>query len=365
MRPENDLANDGKPSADADTAMPESSVAKRHALVKAMRQLQENVRGRSQPYKCFLDEQPSELVPWRARERERLRPDDTGLIVNSSLYFQVSDRAPAEVPCPVPFSSAFLRNYPIAWIKDPGTGVWMPFWPGGKWADLMLQLEPGQPAPSALPPAMRKSLEISNILVARDHDQSCIDRWAGTCMTAQAQFLSKGYAIVQDLIHPSVLGATREYYRGLIASGGLPLGDSQVAERHQLGNEHLASFFHTQIADLVSRIAGEPVKPSYVYLASYRAGAVLPPHVDREQCEFSISFLVDYVPDPDGPCGWPLFLEKPGQPETLYAADLGVGDALFYRGRELIHYRNALPERHQSTSLFFHYVREQFSGRLW
>jgi hypothetical protein len=104
------------------------------------------------------------------------------------------------------------------------------------------------------------------------------------------------------------------------------------------------------------------VEPSYVYFASYQPGAALPRHVDREQCEFSISLLVDYEPDPDGPSGWPLCLENPSAPEAGTAADLGVGDALVYRGRELIHYRDPLPAGHQSTSLFFHYVRPDYAG---
>jgi hypothetical protein len=43
-------------------------------------------------------------------------------------------------------------------------------------------------------------------------------------------------------------------------------------------------------------------------------------------------------------------------------ADLGLGDALLYRGRELVHYRNPLPEGHHSSSIFLHYVRENFTG---
>jgi hypothetical protein len=41
-----------------------------------------------------------------------------------------------------------------------------------------------------------------------------------------------------------------------------------------------------------------------------------------------------------------------------------IGDALLYRGRELPHSRDALPEGHTSTSIFFHYVREDFAGSL-
>jgi hypothetical protein len=87
--------------------------------------------------------------------------------------------------------------------------------------------------------------------------------------------------------------------------------------------------------------------------------------MDRPQCEFSISLLIDYDPEPDGPCGWPLFLEHQSLPGGIAAADLGLGDAVLYRGRQLVHYRDQLPDGHQSSSLFFHYVGEDFVGDVF
>ena len=136
----------------------------------------------------------------------------------------------------------------------------------------------------------------------------------------------------------------------------------KVAERYRLHSEPVGMFLHPQLALLMSRVAGEPVKPSYLYFASYPPGAALPRHVDREQCEFSISLLIDYSPEPDGPCGWPLFLEHPDLPGGVVGADLGLGDAVLYRGRRLVHYREPLPAGHQSSSLFLHYLREGFAG---
>ncbi len=62
----------------------------------------------------------------------------------------------------------------------------------------------------------------------------------------------------------------------------------------------------------MSALAGEPYQPSYVYFGSYRPGATLKPHVDRAQCELSISLLLDYTPEPDGASPWPIHLGAPG-----------------------------------------------------
>jgi len=42
----------------------------------------------------------------------------------------------------------------------------------------------------------------------------------------------------------------------------------------------------------------------------------------------------------------------------------GIGDGLIYSGCELPHSRDRLPPGNTSTSLFFHYVREGFTGPL-
>jgi hypothetical protein len=170
--------------------------------------------------------------------------------------------------------------------------------------------------------------------------------------------------VVRDLINPLQLGALRWHYRALLAGGNVPRGD-WIEERYGLHSEMMASFLHVQLHGLISQIADEPVKPSFVYFGSYRPGAVLPRHVDRPQCQFSMSLLVDYSPEPDGPCGWPLYLENPQAPQAMLAADLALGDGAVYRGQEVFHYRDALPEGHQATLLFLNYVRKDFAGRLW
>ena len=41
------------------------------------------------------------------------------------------------------------------------------------------------------------------------------------------------------------------------------------------------------------------------------AGSMLPPHRDREQCEHSMSILVDHSPQPDDVSPWTLCLQQP------------------------------------------------------
>jgi len=338
------------------------SQERRNDFSRAFRIMLAKRRCQGHTLRCFLDELPWELMPAHARRPRTAGAVQTGLIVNASFRYARRGEAPPEIALHAPPMDGLLRGVPLAWLEDAGTGMWAPFWVRGEWVEVLESLRPGEPAPNALPPRAREILASVEVLVAPDSERTQRARWERICRDAGGQFQRQGYTVVRNLIHPLHIGAMRQYYRALVASGGLPQGDSQVPERYQLHSEPVAMFFHPQLTRVVSQLAGEAAKPSYIYFASYPAGSALPAHVDRPQCEFSISLLVDYSPDPDGPCGWPIVLEHPRLPDGRVAVDLAVGDALFYRGRELVHSRDRLPAGHQSSSIFFHYVREDYVG---
>lgn len=202
---------------------------------------------------------------------------------------------------------------------------------------------------------------MAGVLVQNDYDPRRRQEWAETVSATSERFKRQGYAPVGRLIHPFHLSALRRYYRHQIRSGQLPLGDGQSPLRYVVHNDSVARFFHHQLTAAVTAFAGEPVKPSYVYLASYQPGAILKKHTDREQCEFSVTLCLDYSPEPVCATPWPLHLHKESGVVTVFQA---IGDALLYRGRQLPHSRSALPEGHTSTSIFFHYVRQDFTGSL-
>ena len=164
-----------------------------------------------------------------------------------------------------------------------------------------------------------------------------------------------------ELIHPFNLAALRRYYRHAIRCGAMPLGDVQSPRRYAAHNESVARFFHYQITNAVSAVVGEAIKPSYVYLASYLSGADLKKHIDREQCEFSVTLCLDFSPEPELATSWPIRLDAAEGPVTVYQA---LGDGLVYRGTKVPHYRDVLAGGHTSTSIFFHYVPADFSGPL-
>jgi len=222
-------------------------------------------------------------------------------------------------------------------------------------------VKPGEPAPTSLSASARRALTLANVLVPDDYESHRRKQWEETVLATTSKFQQRGYAAVGRLIHPFHVSALRRYSRHQVRTGRFELGDSQSPVRYVAYDDPVARFFHHQLASAVSALAGEPVKPSYVYLASYQPGAMLEKHTDREQCEFSITFCVDYSPEPRNATPWPLELHTQSGIVRVYQA---IGDALLYRGRQIPHSRTPLPAGHTSTSIFFHYVRKDFAGGL-
>ncbi|HUJ41152.1 MAG TPA: hypothetical protein VLW54_11455 [Candidatus Acidoferrales bacterium] len=310
-------------------------------------------------YLCLLDEQPSFLVPARLLPRARPRVP-ARLVVNPLVWFSWTGSPPHEI---APWTRVFSGPPPdggMAWISDPSAGSLLPFWLGPEARAALARSQPGAPAPSGLAPHLRDALLESRVLISPAREKRRLARCSAALDSASLAF-RRGFVPLSGLIHPFHVGALRRYFRWLIRSGALRLGDAQSRLRYVAHNEPVARFFHHQLAAVMSRVAARPLKPSYVYFASYQGGAELERHTDRPQCEFSLTYCLDFTPEPASATAWPIRLDTPHGSVTVYQA---IGDALAYRGCRLPHYRNRLWRGATSSSIFFHFVPEDFSGSL-
>ena len=312
-------------------------------------------------FHCCLDDQPDHLVPVRL-----LRPEywkglaDRPFFLNPECIFTADGQSPDASMSGLDGQSEIARGN-IAWIRDPGSAALQPFWLSPELWNILAGVQPGDPALSVLSPPSRRTLMMANLLVPEDFSSRRRQEWDDIVSFIGPQFQSQGYAPVGRLIHPFHIAALRRYYRHQLRTGKLRLGDGQSPLRYVSHNDPVCQFFHHQLAPAMSAFAGEQLKPSYVYLASYQAGAVLEKHTDREQCDFSATFCLDYAPEPRNATPWPLELHKKSGTVKVFQA---IGDALLYRGCQLPHSRDKLAEGHNSTSIFFHYVRRDFAGSL-
>lgn len=119
----------------------------------------------------------------------------------------------------------------------------------------------------------------------------------------------------------------------------------------------------------VEKIIDAPLYPTYHLDRIYYEGGSMHVHVDRPACEISLSVLIrTNIKE-----SWPLWALPPISDKSeielgdenlskAYPATLKPGDALLYRGCDVIHYREPLVgettdgEPPYSHHVFFHYV---------
>ena len=312
------------------------------------------VRAASTPrYSCFLDgDRPSDGDDGRAF-------DAAGLRVAAGVEVQLGSTPSQRLVRDVPHRTRFLGGYPLVWVSDPINRFAAPYWAPRDWAAALSQLRPGESARS-LPSQIARALHAVGALIDPAACDSSDQPRAHPLAAAAAQFEAFSYATVSGLVPPAHLLALGRYQRALIGSGHVPLGDAQCQRRYGMHNEPIVRFFLHQLRTAVAYIVGRPVMPAYTYSVTYEAGAVLAAHTDREQCEYTLSLLVDATGDAESE-PWPLWLEADGEPVAVRQLP---GDALLFAGRRLRHWRDRLPDGRTSTSLLLHYVDEEFTGSL-
>lgn len=312
----------------------------------------------SDRFYCLLDELPLHLVPRPARKLLSSVPDDRyALTLNPECDLHPAGNFPGEINAPQELRSAFADQGTIAWVRS-STGALLPFWLGPRLEAVVNEMRSGKSIPASLSNELIAVLTAAGILIPKGKQS---ERRSDAVSNAALLFRGKGYAPLPLLLHPFHVAAIRRYYRSLIRKGSVHLGDAQSPLRYVIHNEPVARLFHEQLTGIMSNVAGEPVKPSYVYLASYLGGAELEKHIDREQCEFSITLSLDFSPEPDLATPWPIFLQTSTGTVAVHQA---LGDGLAYRGTRLPHFRHPLGPGQTSTSIFFHYVAADFKGPL-
>lgn len=275
-------------------------------------------------------------------------------------------------------------HQPTVWIKTPVAGIDIGYWLNPQQANIIPEFVPGKLISNDIDEETLAKLVSAQILVTKKSLSDETNKWQDKIEKARRQFIEEKYVSFGDILPKAQIRALATFYKKHISQGFMEFGDEQVENRYRQHNEPLARYFHYNFTKLMSLIADQEVRPSYCYAASYKNEANLKPHRDRAQCEYSISFQVDYDPLPENQISpWAIEFAEPFELKNenivlewkefeaysdhikkTSAINLRCGEGIFYRGPKLIHYRRELPAGHNSTSLFFHYVTKDFEDDL-
>jgi len=205
-----------------------------------------------------------------------------------------------------------------------------------------------------------------------------MSRYAILSPTEPDAFVKNRYTILKNIVPPFLFRSFSQFYQKAIKVDKLvKIGDGQ-SKRYYLSNDRIARFIQYQFTDLLRGVVAHNGIPSYTYFGGYVQDAVLAPHADRRQCEFTFSLTIYQNPS-DEP--WPLalgsrtrfdkdkdkeggYLDLPPKEEHV-EAPLYEGDALLFMGRHLVHWRIGPQKKdHETYNIFLHYVQSDFHLNL-
>lgn len=309
-----------------------------------------------------------ELLPFvpkaEALAAAELRDRARGSLVveRGSVFLQTSSRRPLAAVPGMPPDSSFPTGRGLVWVHDTGTGMWAAYrFPPRLFRAARRVLED----PRAVSRLDETELEIlmHARIVVKKGSAARRAQFAGAGLRGlRAHLARERYAVVESILPPMQVAVLRCYLRRRAENGYLNVDIRQVAgKRFFMQNDPLLQFVHRQSAGLVRRLTGEVVVPSYSYVSAYLPGAELKRHVDRPQCVWNGSLLIDQNPEVEMDQSWPIHLQTE---RKKTAVRLALGDALFYSGTELPHWRGKLRGGRRETLGLLHYVPYDFVGDL-
>jgi len=113
----------------------------------------------------------------------------------------------------------------------------------------------------------------------------------------------------------------------------------------------------------LEEITKDKLVPQYSYHRLYTKGTELTPHIDRPECEISVTMCLGY----DGE-SWPIWFGNENGEKI--SVDMKQGDMVVYKGHSVGHWREPY-KGNNNAQLFLHYTKKdgkysdiKFDGRL-
>ncbi|HEX8456955.1 MAG TPA: hypothetical protein VF656_06645 [Pyrinomonadaceae bacterium] len=313
-------------------------------------------------FECALDEATRALRPYREREAraaaEHRTPALHVLELNPRVFLQTGTEPPAPLAARLAFLDHFSTRRPIAWLEDAFTKALAPYWLGREDARAFKELAAGEVAPAALDAGVAARLAEARILIEPQAEAERERAWERTCADLRRDLQTEQHAVFRKLIDPLQLAALRRYFRALDAAGRLKASSNKhyAHRRRSVYDEETARFVQQQTTALVSRITPAPVSASHCQVSVYQPGALLRRHRDQPQYVWNLSLVMDAEPETGRENAWPICIEVEGR---THEVRLEIGDAVLYRGSELTHWRDVLPDNQSVTLLFCFFAPEE------
>jgi len=168
------------------------------------------------------------------------------------------------------------------------------------------------------------------------------------------EFEENGYVLVKSFLDPLAIQTVSRYLEYSLKSDGFKTGVSsenphfKVSKYYRYADPLIETILHNSIEE-VEQVVNKKIFPTYSYCRVYVKGDELKAHTDREACEFSVSVNVATNGEP-----WPFWVQSAGGQPTSFI--LEPGDAIIYKGCDVLHWREKATNTEVNVQFMLHYV---------
>lgn len=170
-------------------------------------------------------------------------------------------------------------------------------------------------------------------------------------MTDAELFDQLGCTRVDGFIDPTTVSIVSRYLENKIRRGEWQQGpaDPEQTSRFSYYADPLIEVLLEASKEAVEAATGKTLIPTYSYARVYQPGEELKPHVDRPSCEISVTVNVATKGEFS-----PIYTKYKGAEPQRHV--LSPGDAVIYKGCEVVHWRRPLEADQLNVQFMLHYV---------
>lgn len=285
--------------------------------------------------------------------------DASRVAVAQDMWICYNNKPPEALLPEIRGYNAFDLQMANMWMRDPVTQMVLPYWLPPQVQHMLALAQNG--SLSSYPMPLLQWLHESRITMPPGAAAQAAKQAEQEIAAHRESLRKHKYTVLRNLFPKPMLRAMAGRMRYL-QDNELLMGCTQVPERTRMSDEPAQTYFHFQLENYLNRImVEEPLKASYVFTAIYHEGSVLKRHVDRPQCRWNLSVVLDATPEVTMDTCWPIYMEIDGEAVEVR---LLPGDGVFYSGTDIPHWRDMQPSGLETMVSFYHFVDRDFNGQL-
>jgi hypothetical protein len=162
-------------------------------------------------------------------------------------------------------------------------------------------------------------------------------------------FNENGCVLVKGFLDLQAVDTVSRYMEYALKSKLMERTEDGVATSYSRYADPLTETILYNSKEHVEKITERKLHPTYSYSRVYMKSDALKPHVDRESCEISVTVHVATIGKP-----WHIWMKPKGSAPISFA--LEPGDAVVYKGREVVHWREKAVDTDLNAQFMLHYV---------